>query len=80
MKFNSRVECVNYFSYLEELGASRILFFYEINTGTRAPLFLTETETECTVKVSAAFIGDPPDGFLDHVQLFTGFDPSTMPS
>lgn len=80
MKFGSRVECMDYLNHLEGLGTSEILFYYLTDGGSRMPLFLSETDTECILEVNAAFNGEPPDGFLDHVELFTGFDPDAMPS
>lgn len=79
MKFSSRVECIDYFARLKELGREKILFYYMTNGGPKAPpRFLSETDDGCLLEVNAAFNGDPPEGFMDHVELFDGFDPEYM--
>lgn len=78
MKFGSRFECIDFLNYLKELGPSQIVFHYLVAGGSHLPLFLSETDDECILEVNAAFVNDPPDGFLDHVELFTGFDPENM--
>jgi hypothetical protein len=80
MKFSSRGECIDYLNYLKGLGSSKILFYYLTSDVPHIPLFVNETDTECAIEVNAAFNGDPPDGFMDHVEIFAGFDPDGFSS
>lgn len=68
---------MDYLNYLLDLGESRILFWYPAIDG-HFPIYASLTEDECTVEVNAEFYGDPPEGFLDRVEMFTGFDPGNM--
>jgi len=77
MKFGSTEECMDYLNYLRDLGSSRIMFAYR-SIDTHFPIYESLNEDECTVEVLADFYGDPPEGFLDRVEVLPGFDPNNM--
>lgn len=79
MKFSSTEECISYINYLRELGTDHLIFAY-LAIDSYFPRYTTITEEECTLEVFAQFVGDPPEGFLDHVEVFPGFDPANMPA